>query len=500
MYKILFSIFLLYLSFISPAFAGNSTREINLQNEYAYRLIERGSSINPYNLFTNNFRPVSAREVHELFDQNSEIEIFADRTNLYYLQKAEAKKSYSYKILDQIILNGIYSEKEDAALYSSFGKKLDENYFGSVELGGNGRFKDFAAFSYALRAGNDKDADDLELYRYRLKTGFKHLALAVAKDNLSMGPGYFGNLLVSNNIKPENTVLLKTEYPYDWGWLGAFRGYLWHTWFDDENRENQDPNLFGMRLSLMPHYCIEIGFARTIFYGGSGNPSYNGFNDYWKLFTAEDENVPGSKWDNDQHAGFDISIYLPFIKGFTPFKGGKLYCEYAFSDIHGFWQKEDQGSKKYFRPYVTSFLPGLFLTTGKTDFRFEGIFTNKVAYSHHNYSDQGYSDGGYFIGHYAGNAAKGFFCEIYNETNLKVHCRAGARYIERGGYDNITTQTEKSGFGGVTWFITSALTVDMKYEYRTYDKTDMNTSPVRYSFIDKEYTDNIIYLKMSYSF
>ena len=121
----------------------------------------------------------------------------------------------------------------------------------------------------------------------------------------------FGNLLMSNNVQPENSVIIKTEIPYDWGVLGAFRWYAWHTWFDDDERYNKDPRLLGARVSLMPWNVVELGFTRVALYGGSKNESFDSLNAYWEMFTAVNENVGDNPYNSEQQASFDISVFLP---------------------------------------------------------------------------------------------------------------------------------------------------------------------------------------------
>jgi len=92
-----------------------------------------------------------------------------------------------------------------------------------------------------------------------------------------------------------------------------------------------------MRIVYRPFSILEIGGTRTTLFGGKGRPSYS-FDEYFKVFWGTDENIPGSKYDNDGYAAYDISLKLPFIPYFKQFK---LYFQKAGTDIKAPWQKED---------------------------------------------------------------------------------------------------------------------------------------------------------------
>ncbi|MGA1863187.1 hypothetical protein OWM07_09915 [Deferribacter thermophilus] len=502
--KLFISLLILFLSINVYAKIFKTTDTMSLDNDYFYRLIDRANAISPSKYFTDNFKPYSVREtivllnndenLKELFVIDKDIEKISKKAKSFYSFHYNNKK-ISFNPIQEANLKLDYSTKENTKFNNSFGAEYENtNYDLRLNVKGGLQIKDYFLLSYTFSLENNENDDvKLSLYRFNIKKGVKHLSISFAKDNIVLGPGYFGNLLLSKNIKPELMVSIKTEIPYDLGFLGTFRWYMWHIWFDDDERVNKDPKLWGMRLSLKPADWFEIAGSRIIYYGGSGNPSYSSVSDYWKLFTAKDENT-GNKWDTEQIVGADASLYLPFLKKTGFLKGGKLYSEYTWTDITAPWQTEDKG--KDFALLGASYTQGLFLTTGRTDLHFEYTKISRINYNNHNFARDGYTDEKYLIGHYSGRDSKSFFAEIYHELNDKFHLFVGGAYIKRGL--NLPEQQKvKIGYIGTKYFFTPRIILDLKANYVKEDKVDTDPSPVYYNFVDdkRSYTQIFFNIK-----
>jgi hypothetical protein len=503
--KFLFLFLFLFLSSNIFARTYDTTDSISMEHEYFYRLVDRAASIAPSKYFTDNFKPYSVREtkvilsndkfMKELFIIDEDIAKIAEKAKPYYTFK-RTDKGYHFNPLQEVELRFNYSDKENTKFYNSFGANYkDTNYDLFLSAKGGLRLKDYVLFSYTLSIeNNEEDSAELSLYRFNIKTAFKHMAISFSRDDLVMGPGYFGNLLHSNNIDPEITAMIKTEIPYDWGILGTFSAYMWHRWIDVDERENEYPKVWGMRLSLKPTDWIEIAGSRVIFYGGDGNPSYSTLEDYWNLFTAKYENS-GGKYDTDQYVGADLSIYLPILKKTGFLKGGKLYTEYSWTDVTAPWQPEDDG--KSFQLLGTSSLFGLFLTTGVTDLRFEYSKISDVNYNNHIFGQDGYSDEGYLMGHFAGRDSESFYSEIYHEFTDDIHGYLGGKFIERG-LNMDEQQKVKIGYLGAKYFYNKKFVFDLKGTYVNEDKKDLNSSPVYYDFSDESRDYYQLFFKITY--
>ena len=487
----------------------NTTDDISLLNDYFYRLADRAAIIHPSKRYTHNFRPVSIRESARLFDHHRRLEPFKENADRYYDRREVEKspdRSFLINPLKEIHAQGTYSEEEDAPLLSNYGNELDGHSYGSLIAGGNAYVKDWFVAGYNLRLSNDADegVDTLDFWRYKLKTGFDHISIAAAKENVVIGPGHFGNLISSANVQPENSIIIKTEVPYDWGFLGAFRWYVWHTWYDDDERNNRDPKVMGARVSLMPGDLLELSFTRFAMFGGSNNDNFDSLEAYWKLFTAEDENQPGSRYNSQQQMSGDLTIYLPFLKYYTPFYGGKLYGEYAFTDLRAFWQPEDP---EFFEPLSESYIIGLMLTTGRTDFHLEHVFVHRKAYTGSGgQGADGVSDNGYLIGHVAGSNTHGIQGEIYRECLPWLHVSTGIGYYDHvdkdaANVDNVYDHQEEWVFSaGMHFFLRNGLSIDAGLEYRTANDTDTNPNPVRYDFNGETWDQTLVTVGLEYQF
>ena len=481
----------------------DTTADISLLNHYFYRLMQRADTMAPAKGFSSNFQPLSIRESKALFRKNDLPAFLKTRAERYYEDESAEEKieTFSIRPLTELHLAAVYSEKEDAPLTNAFGAEMDGHTYGSAIAGGEAYLKDAAVFSYNIRLSNDGDVDTVDLFRCQLKTGFDHIAVALTKDNIVTGPGYFGSLMQSRNVQPENSVVFKTEVPYDWGVLGAFRWYAWHTWFDDDERLNRDPRLLGARISLAPWDVLEVGFTRTALYGGSENAAYDSLDAYWEMFTGINENEPDNPYNSQQQASFDLALYLPFLRDFTPFAGGKIYLEYAFTDIKAFWQSEDRGSGVVFTPLSVSYLAGMTLTTGKTDFVLEYLQTSRNAYTSggSGFSD-GYTDNGYIIGHFAGGNCIGTMGEIYHELFERLHVDLSLGYFSHRSFAEKEYRIEKIAGAGLTFFLKDSLCIRLMGTYQHSDKTDIDPSPIRSAFIDEAESNTMLHFRLDYNF
>ncbi|MBZ4644125.1 MAG: hypothetical protein JG767_1734 [Deferribacteraceae bacterium] len=495
-----------FIAFNINAEGFKNSFSVDLEDEYLYRLMDRASSISPSRYFTNNFKPYSERELlvmlnndkrmKDIFVVDGDIEDLSRKIEQFYKFKYK-KEGLMDNLLGKINLTMRYKNEDDEQFSNTLGSEYKgTNYNVALKLDGGVNFGDLILFSYTLSLeNNENDNLDVGIYKFNLKKGFRHITVIAGKDNVVVGPGYFGNLLFSKNIEPEMMLMFKTEIPYD-TFIGAIRWYLWNMWIDDNDRANTDPKLLGMRLSLMPFDWLELAGTRAIYYGGSGNPSYSSVNDYWKLFTAEDENT-GNKWDTDQYFGVDVSLYLPILKKTGFLKGGKLYTEYSWTDITAPWQKEDKG--KDFQLLGASYIHGLYLTTGNTDFRFEYTKISHVNYNNHNFGTDGYTDEGYLIGHYAGRDSKSYFAEIYDEITDKLHFYIGGGIIKRG-LNMKTQQYVKEGYVGGRYLWSKAVQLGVKISYSSESKIDINPSPVYYTFSDESRDILKVYTEVDYRF
>lgn len=295
-----------------------------------------------------------------------------------------------------------------------------------TSLEGEGRIYKRLSFYYEAQIEDD-DTVKLKKAFAVLKTG--SVSWELGKDTVWLGHGYHGSFLLSDNAEGFFLFKFKTDEPFRLPWIfsgiGEFRYELFHGWLDELN-------IIGHRLSIKPIQYVEFGANQTVVYDkGRGYK----LTEYPHVFVSSEENSGAkSNFDNDQRASLDLAIYMPFLSKISPFKDGKLYAEYAGEDSYAWWQKEDG---KWVGPLGFDFLSsgwlyGLFLTTGKTDFRAEyaqnyvnwPLFydwykkSGSSTYWDFWYSkDDRFSNDGINMGHHMGSHADDLFFELSHKFN-----------------------------------------------------------------------------------
>jgi len=480
-----FFIFTLLIVFNTSTSASHLSDEIALKNTYQYRVLTRELASNPSDQFSDNVRPIAQREI-----------------NLINLKMSNGKRFYSNQYVqvqpvDSLRLQTLHNSASNGLISGNFGETFAGHNYSSLNVDGSAFINNAVLLSHETRVQYDSAQSDVYLYRYRVKTAFSKLSFSMAKDSLILGPGYFGNLISSNNSQPYQIAMLKTEVPYSAGLLGQFRWYVWHSWFDNGSANSPDAKMLGIRFAIKPSKYIDLSITRTSSYGGNGQ-DIDSFDKLFNVITAKDENAK-TNIDTDQLLGFDASLYLPFLKKFSPFLGGKLYTEFLVNDVVLFWQTEDLGDKRIIRFLDQSSLFGLYLTTGKLDFHFEYVKTANAIYGHQATGASGSSVNGYIIGHFIGRDSNAYLSEVYYEWIRNFHISLNTGIIVKGQRlaNSQTTNTYGIGF---KYFITPKAQLEMKTTYLISDRTDINPSPISYNFIEESNTDWHSVINLSYQF
>jgi len=248
---------------------------------------------------------------------------------------------------------------------------------------------------------NSKDRE-VNVFRTYAKLFFWKFSLEGGIDNINLGPGEYG-LLLSNNTVPYPMLKLQTEDHLEI--YGKWDLLILNGWLREQRTDASNPLILAIRLAWKPFNFIELGGTRTTLYGGEGRPLYKLW-EYPKMIIGTEENIPGSKYDNDAYCGYDISLYLPVHRYIRAVKVSKLYFQHAATDIKAPWQKEDSGwGIKFYSP---AYQAGLLLTTDNNTFRFEFAQTDSDFYIHHNYSTEGLSYKGMCMGYPYGRNTRSF--------------------------------------------------------------------------------------------
>jgi len=264
-------------------------------------------------------------------------------------------------------------------------------------------------FYYQLKQTLNKDLSKNEFFRAYIKFLIGKFAFELGKDNVNWGPGEYG-LLLSNNAPPYLLVKMETDRPLNF--FGKWKFSFVRGWLREDRKDVSNPNLLGLRAVWKPASFIEIGGTKTVMFGGDGRPGYK-LQEYVELITSTKDNIPGSKYDNDSLAAYEISLFLP-VKYFDLFK---VYYQEAGSDVAGFWQEEDRGELKGRFPFIFMLLKpayqfGFLISKGSNIFRLEYAYTSRYFYIHHWYNYEGYTYKGFSLGYPYGRETHSLFVKL----------------------------------------------------------------------------------------
>ncbi len=328
------------------------------------------------------------------------------RMDSYPLEEESQPKWYSLKPLEMVQVRTGYAE-DPYLLENSQADRLAHGF--NLRVGGSARAE--LAEYVSLYVHPEYRYDDEENKGYFLETYGKltlfNVELEVGRDSMWWGPGYHGSLLLSNNGLPLDLVKLSSATPFQIPWIFRYLGYFDLTFFLSQLEKNRDfphAKLMGMRIDWSPTPpssswpILELGASRVVLFDGEGKPSYD-LGDYWDIFTARDENQPGSKYNNNQLASLDATLRFRNIGRYFPLADSLvLYGEYGGEDVTG-----ESGDVPF--PYKAGYIGGillqdLFMLQG-LDLRAEYARTHEVWYSHTIFTS-GYTYKGVVLGHHMG--------------------------------------------------------------------------------------------------
>jgi hypothetical protein len=183
-----------------------------------------------------------------------------------------------------------------------------------------------------------------------IEAGFPSASLQVGRIATWYGPGRLGGALIfTNNARSYPGIRFHNPVPIAVPGFFSFLGNVQYDLFFarlEEDRPIPNPVLFGMRLATRPSRYLEVGFSRSMIYGGEGHDS--GIDAWWDAFKGRNTNEPSEEGLVNQIAGIDVTLTLPFA-----FQPVQAYVEMAGEDA------ADLEPTK--RAYVVgAFLPTLF--------------------------------------------------------------------------------------------------------------------------------------------
>ncbi len=162
--------------------------------------------------------------------------------------------------------------------------------------------------------------------------------LELGRDSMWWGPGYHGDLLLTNNAQPFDMIKLTSQHPFLLPWIFKYIGLIKPTIFlthIDKDMNYPRANILGMRLDFKPTDHLEIGLSRLFLNGGHGRQALT-LSDWAQLFIASNSaEHSGGPIDGSQMASVDASYVYVNTRRWIPLSGIKVYTEWGFIDSPG---------------------------------------------------------------------------------------------------------------------------------------------------------------------
>jgi hypothetical protein len=374
-------------------------------------------------------------------------------------------------------------------LENSDGEKLEDGLNHFLDLSGRGQASKHLSFLYQLQLNNNRETNKFRLKKAYGKFRWKNFALKAGRDSVWWGPGFHGAWVLTNNPREFDLVQVKTEELFRFPWvfrhLGKFGFDIAHLWLDEDRRVHKDPKMLAMRATWMPFPWFEIAGKRTTMYNGSGRPDYSGPSELWKVITGEEDKL-GGKFDNENFVGYEASLNMPFLRRLTrgTIQGGRIYLDRASDDTIVPWQE----GKDQFRMVLDSILYGMYLTTGKTDFRAEYARSERITYRSGKYP-AGYTYRGFIMGHHLGRDGRGIYLEASRRFSDKLRARAFFS-MEDHGIKLQGNPEEVNEFGLDLTYKTTFMGEQVELEggavFSRIKNLDLDTDPVRFNVSDQD--------------
>lgn len=259
-------------------------------------------------------------------------------------------------------------------------------------------------FHPAVRITADDSDTDLDFEEVSAKLAHRNVELKAGELNFWWGPGYHGELLLTDNTRPLPGFSLRSKREFEFPWklkvLGKWQAQLFGARLE-EKRDVKHPFLSGYRLEWAKWKRFVAAASHTIVWGGAGEDE--GLDTFFKVL---DFTKAGAQYERPDHLfGADARLFLPELSRWLKVSTGlELYGGFFAGDTRGFYIPA--------RPsYVGGFVLSDFLSIPKLDFRFEGAQTDSSAYEHHVYTS-GTRFKNEFIGHHIGADADDFFIRM----------------------------------------------------------------------------------------
>ena len=197
--------------------------------------------------------------------------------------------------------------------------------------------------------------------------------ISFGKTDAWLGPGQGGAFAWSNNAENIYSFRIDDVEPFRIPGLSRITGPFRYDFFVGSLKGHTDPNepwVHVEKISFKPTVNVEIGFERTVIWGGQGHAPITVHSFLKSFFSLQNVSAAEKFSRNDPGArfsAFDFTYRLPYVR--------KWLTLYADSEAH-------DDVNPISAPRRAAIRSGLFLTqfpgAPKLDLRVEGVYTNTV--------------------------------------------------------------------------------------------------------------------------
>jgi hypothetical protein len=365
------------------------------------------------------------------------------------------------------------------------------NYFLSVH--GNGNYYRIFSVEYEIQSST---VGGLRFKKGSLLLKTSSISLEFGRNNIWLGNGYYGSLLLSNNAEPYTLLRFRTERDIRIPYIGSFGYTIFHGW-------PRRFNLLGHQLSWRPTSWLELNLKQTIVYTGTYN-----LMDYLEMFTGKEANIGGKLGRTDSRASIELAFSLGFIKNRYPkIRNAMFYIEYGGEDLYAKWQVPDSFLDKelWVGPFGFQFLD-TGLQTGiviesqsdrtvieyaqnyKSHYLFYDPYNGGRPYNvswYRHTSQPAFQNYGNIMGHHMGSAAE---LLSFHYTRSFGRISASVMFSRRHRWHIVLEEFDRSykngsaerqdALGGMIKFRRKMLELSINFQYNFYKNTDSELNPL----------------------
>jgi hypothetical protein len=353
---------------------------------------------------------------------------------------------------------------------------------------GSATYSDRFAFYYQLKQIEAEQVTQSQIFRAYAKIRFGKWAIEAGKDNVALGVGEYGGLLLSSHAEPYPLVKLATEEPMDF--LGKWDFTIMNGWLiAPTQKDPANSNVLAMRLTYSPASWLELGGTKITHFGGAGRPLYQP-GDYFTVATGLEQRQTSGNFENQGLLSADITLRLPLDLLFPSVKSFTIYDEEAAADPQFWFQSTAPGVTKpgFVDWNEPSDMWGMTLAFEDDFFRLEYYKTCVGMYLHSAYPYDGYAYQDVSLGAITGTNSRSMILSHMHRFSGQTKLRYQIGYYEDpkfteplGGvsqtqmYRDFITLEPQGTFGPYT------LSLYMRYDRTT--NYDTNFLPNQYTVV-----------------